>query len=368
MKSKRERNLKQIGDRWYFDFSKDGKRYIRLGGRSKEEAQAAMWKLKAEVKDGPKARAAEVEDPYFDDFAKEYLELYAKRPDGYGEPKKRSWERDQQSIVHLNKAFGRRRLSQISLLLVERYRVGRLAEVSFSTVNRELSCLKGILNKAIDWEKLASFPIRKIEIDVKSEPRRDRVLTPEEEVRLLAEASEHLRPMIVLALETGMRRGEVIKLRAEHVNLAERRITIPRENAKSKKPRGIPLTLAVVDLLKPIVPTSGFVFNKANGVHRRHIGYGFRAACERAKIEDFVFHDLRRTYETRQIEGGANPANVRDTMGHHSITFSLDHYYHPSWESRVRAADQVAESIAKGERIHERMPDGPSPTYSKRDN
>ncbi len=358
-KAKGERNLKNVGDRWFFDFSKGGKRYIRLGGRTKEEAREAMWKLKGEIKNGSNNRQAE--DPLFEDFAKEYIELYAK-------PRKRSWERDERSIKHLNRSFGKRRLSQLSLLLVERYRVGRQAQVSFSTVNRELACLKGIISKALDWEKLASFPLRKIKIDLKAEPRRDRILSRDEEGRLLKEAGRHLHPMIVLALNTGMRQGEILKLRAEHINFDKRRITIPAENSKSNKPRRIPLNSTVVDLLRPLVRDQGFVFAKSTGETFRRICGGFKAACMRAKINNLRFHDLRHTFETRSIEGGANPANVRETMGHHSITFSLDHYYHPSWDMLLHDAELVARKDAKDERMDERMPSETSVSHSRANN
>lgn len=360
-KAKGERNIKKVGDRWFFDFSKRGKRYIRLGGRTKEEAREAMWKLKGEINNGSKDGQAEAEDPFFEDFAKEYIELYAK-------PRKRSWERDERSIKHLNSSFGKRRLSQLSLLLVEKYRVGRQAQVSFSTVNRELACLKGIISKAIDWEKLVSFPLRKIKIDLNAEPRRERILTRDEEVRLLKEAGRHLRPMIVLALNTGMRQGEILKLRAEHINFDERRITIPAENSKSKKPRRIPLNSTVVNLLRALVHDQGFVFAKSGGKNFRRVCGGFKAACVRAKISDLRFHDLRHTFETRSIEGGANPANIRETMGHHSITFSLDHYYHPSWDMLLRDAELVAGKAANDERINERMPPKTSASHSRANN
>ncbi|MBE3126327.1 MAG: site-specific integrase [Acidobacteria bacterium] len=324
MKTK-ERNLKLIDGRWFFDFSLDGKRYIRIGGKTKEEARAAMARLRVELSAGPKESPAEVEDPLFKDFAAEYLELYAK-------PNKRSWERDERSIKHLDRCFGDLPLSQISLLRVERYRVERRALVALGTVNRELSCLKGILSKALDWDKLESFPLRKIKINLRDEPRRERVLTREEEARLLAEAAPYLKPMITLALHTGMRQGEILKLRAEHVNLAYSSIVIPAENSKSKRARRIPLNSAVLELLRPLLKDQGFIFHKSRGEGFHRIGCGFKAACERAKIEDLRFHDLRHTFETRSLEGGANPVNIVKIMGHHSMSFSLDHYHHPSQE------------------------------------
>ena len=345
MKSKRDRNLKLVADRWFFDFTFDGKRYIRVGGRTKEEARDAMARLRVELLEGPAGGPADVEDPLFKDFAKEYLELYAK-------PHKRSWERDERSIKHLNGTFGGRRLSQISLLGVEKYRVERLARVALATVHRELACLKGILSKAVDWEKLASFPLRKIKIDLHLEQRRERVLSADEERRLLEAAAPHLRPMIVLALHTGMRRGEVLKLRAEHVDLEARFITVPKENSKSKRQRRIPMDSVVVELLgRAVSKSADCVFRKASGEPYKDITAAFRSACARAKISDLRFHDLRHTFETRGVERGMNLANMRDIMGHSSIDFSLSHYYHAD---ASRLLDDV-EKLAEHESQHERL-------------
>jgi integrase len=349
MKAKRERNLKQVGGRWFFDFSKDGKRYIRLGGRTKEEAKDAMARLRAQLLEGPQDNPADVEDPRFRDFAREYLEVHAR-------PNKRSWQRDERTIARLNKTFGDLRLSELSLLRIEKYRVERLGQVAIATTNRELSCLKAIISKAIDWEKLASFPLRKIKIDLRLENRRTRVLSSDEEPRLLAAASAHLRPLIVLALQTGMRRGEILKLRAEHVDFKTRRITVPKENSKSKKQRFVPMNSKVVDLLSPLVPEGGgFVFRKKSGQPYDDVDGAWRGACARAKIADLRFHDLRHTFETRGIESGVNLADMREIMGHATIDFSLDHYYHADAARLLDEMEKLALLPAEHERKYERL-------------
>ena len=362
VKPKRKRNLKEEGGRWYFDFSYKGKRYIRLGGRTKEEARDAMDKLRLELKEGPKPMPADVEDPYFDDFAKEYIEIYAKQH-------KRSWRRDEFSIARLNAFIGRRCLSEISLLTVEKYRVERLAQgVSLATVHRELACLKSILSKAIDWEKLETFPLKKIKIDLKKETRRERVLSIDEEKRLLDAAAPHLRPMIILALNSGLRRGEVLGLRTEDINFQGPYLIVRAELSKSKKSRRVPLNSTALEVLKPLAQEPGFVFKKSNGQPFKDIGESFKTACKDAKIEGVVFHTLRHTFETRSIERGANIANVTEIMGHSSIGFSLKHYYHASFGNQLRDVELLDEKPAQGERRHERNDDALPASHSKFNN
>ena len=370
MKAKRERNLKQIGDRWFFDFSFDGKRYIRLGGRTKEGARDAMARLRVDLLEGPKGGVADVEDPYFEDFAREYLETYAK-------PRKRSWKRDEISIGHLKEFIGRRRLSQISLLLIEKYRLARREAVSSTTVDLELACLKTLLRVAVDWEKLASFPLDKVCL-AREKNTRERVLSMDEEARLLDAAAPHLRPLIVLALATGMRRGELLKLRREHINFTTRMITVPAENSKSKKERRVPMSSAVFDLLRPFASRSGFIFGNDSGEALKAIHGGFRGACARAKkdpqdekdagILGLRFHDLRHTFASRFIAAGGNVVILSKILGHSTIALTYNRYCHPSDGDMLRGVEMMAEKPAQHERSGERIVAVQPVTYSKRDN
>jgi integrase len=361
---KKERNLKQIDGKWYFDFSFGGKRYIRLGGSTKQAAKDAMVRLRVELLNKPEADgryAIEAEDPLFPDFAKEFIELYAKA-------KKRSWQRDEYSIARLGAFFGRRRLSQISLLLIEKYKLERKAVVSTATINRELACLKTILGVAIDWKKLvAGFPLKKIEL-AKENNTRSRVLLPIEEMVLMAEAAPHLRPMITLALNTGMRLGEILKLRLEHINFTTRMITVPAENSKSKKSRQIPMNEMVLDLIRGLAPAEGFIFRKRYGEPYDDIGDGFKAACVRAKINAMRFHDLRHSFATRFIEVGGNVVLLSKILGHSTISITYNRYCHPSNDAMLAAVENMAGKPAQHERQGERLPVYTSVSSSKIDN
>ncbi len=173
-------------------------------------------------------------------------------------------DRDELSVKHLKEFFGHRRLSQISLLLIEKYRIERSSRVSSRTVDLELACLKSMLQAAIDFDKLKAFPIKKIRL-TRAKNTRDRVMTAEEEARLLAAASPRMREFILTAVNTGMRRSEILKLERRHVNFTTRIITIPAENSKSKKDRRVPMNDIVLDLLKPYASTAGYIFGNGAG-------------------------------------------------------------------------------------------------------
>jgi integrase len=364
MKQKNERNLKFKGGSWYYDFSFRGKRYIRLGGSTKQSAKEAMVRLRVELLNKPESEgfAIEAEDPYFADFAKEYVEMYAK-----GTAKKRSWRRDEFCLSRLKAFFGRRRLSQISLLLIEKYRLERNAQVAPSTVSLEVGCLKTLLRVALDWNKLASFPLKKIVLE-KVNNTRNRVLDRDEEARLMEHAVGRLKPMMILALNTGMRRGEILQLRREHVNFQSRIITIPIENSKSKKARPVPMNEVTLDLIRKLAPAAGFIFHKRSGERYSDVSAAFKTACRRALVKNCRFHDLRHTFATRFIEAGGDVVLLSKILGHSTISLTYNRYCHPSNDAMLRAVENMAKKPAQHERTGERLPIYPPASYSKCDN
>ena len=364
MRSRNEKYFRYRDGAWYFDFCKNGKRYIRLGGPTKQAAKDAMARLQVELlkkPESPDTYAVEAEDPTFTDFAAEYLEMYAKR-------KKRSWQKDDYIIRKLNAFFGQRRLSQISLLLIEKYKLQRQAAVSMTTVNRDMACIKKILAVAVDWNKLVlRFPLKKIEI-AKENNMRTRVLSLDEETKLLEKAGPRLTPVIILAVNTGLRIGEIRKLRREHINFSTRFITVPAENSKSKKTRQVPMNAVVLDLLRGLAPVSGFVFRNRSGEPYKSTQGGWTSVRRKAGIKDLWFHDLRHTFATRFIEKGGNVVVLSKILGHSTISLTYNRYCHPSNDSMLAAVENMVRKPDQDERKHESLPAAPPVTISKTTN
>lgn len=185
--------------------------------------------------------------------------------------------------------------------------------------------------------------------------RRERLLAPDEEARLfevgLTGPREHLRPLVRLALNTGARRGSLLALRREHVNLDAvpvfRSITVKgvkkrfevRPNHvlfvrnKRGKPYAVPLNAVARQVLERLLADESvkdYVFvNERTGKNLSEIKKGFRTACNLAGIEDFTFHDLRHTFSTRLKEAGYDSATRRDMMGHTSTAMTDDYTHMP---------------------------------------
>ncbi len=343
---KPERNLRFADGKWYLDFTFKGKRVRQFGGYTKDQARNSLTKLRSELLDvarGFKKPAAE--DVTFEKFADDFLELYSK-------PGKRSWKGDESILSALKGFFKGETLQTITAEKIERFKVVRIAEVSPATVNRALACLKTLLNKAVEWGKLPASPAARVK-KFREPSGRERILGPDEARRLLGAASPEIRPVLIVALGTGMRRGEILALKWADVDLARGVISITM--SKSGKPRQVPMSGTVAAALGAVPKLGEYVFqNVETGTHIKDVKNGFHAACARAKkdpddekdpgITGLRFHDLRHTFASRALELGADIMTVSKILGHSSIMMTAK-YLHPTGESMRAAVGKVGEFL-----------------------
>jgi len=334
MKAAHERNLKQAGGRWYLDFTFKGQRVRKFGGYTKEQAQVALAKERLDRRDialGLKQPA--VEDVEFGTFADEFLELYSK-------PNKRSWDRDERSLSSLKAFFAGETLRGLRAEKIERFKVARKAEVSGASVNRELACLKTLLAKAVEWGKLETNPAARVK-KFREKPGRERFLTPEEARRLVDAASPAIRPVLIVALNTGMRRGEILSLKWSAVDLVRDFILI--EDSKSGKSRRIPMNGTVAAAIGALPKISEFLFyNPETGTHLQGIAASFEKARDAAKLKGLRLHDLRHTAASWMVAAGVDLVTVSKILGHASIQMTM-RYAHPTPENMRRAVERLGD-------------------------
>jgi integrase len=166
-------------------------------------------------------------------------------------------------------------------------------------------------------------------VDAQTTVPAHRRLLPGEEERLLEEANPLLHDLIIAALETGCRRGELQSLTWGQVHWADNILLLPASKTKTNQPRAVPMTSrlrAILDVRKHDVagheyPPHAFVFGNSVGEQISSIKNGWKTACLRAGIEGLTFHDLRREFASRLLETpGVADHDVRDWLGHANIT------------------------------------------------
>jgi integrase len=235
----------------------------------------------------------------------------------------------------------RKRLSDIGPEDFAAYRDERLKTIKPGTLKRGLSPLHNMLVLARDeW----GLPLRENPLDkvrLKSAPtNRERRLKEKELERLLLAAgtcrNRLIAPIVLLAIETGMRRGEIRNLRWEHIHRLTSSLTIP--HSKNGHPRSIPLTDAAIEILGSVPETDVRVFP----ISANALRLAWDRLTARAGVIDLHFHDLRHEAISRLFEKGLSVPEVALVRGHRDARM-LFRYTHPKAHAiaeKLKAFDQ----------------------------
>lgn len=315
----------QKGKNWYIDYYFRGRRKRRKIGPSKKLAEQVLKDVQVKLAKGEYLGVHELKKVLFKDFADRYLE-YSK-----ANKARSSNRRDEVSIAHLNEFFESKYLHEITTRLIEEYKAKRLEKVAPATTNRELACLKHMYTKAVEWDYVKANPADSVRL-LKEPPGRLRYLSPEEAGKLIDTCNDIWRPIVITALNTGMRKGEILSLRWADVDMENRKITVKK--SKNNEIRVIPINQTLYQALKALSEQSdgnAYVFTNKDGETFGDIKRGFHSALKRAGIEDFRFHDLRHTFGSHLVMQGIDLKTVQQVMGHKDITMTM-RYSHLSPE------------------------------------
>lgn len=272
------------------------------------------------------------------------------------------------------KEFGEYPLNELTLWQFEKWRSQRLKKgFAPSTITRNLAEIRAMFNRAVDWGFLEQSPLIKFKMQ-KFDNARTRYLSVSEEAKLRLSLSErdqrikqlrkngnqwreergydlypdtsslrfgdYLTPIVLLALNTGMRKGELFGLQWEHINFTLNQLTVVTENSKSGKARYIPINEQAIQLLQDwsiqTKSNKGIVFSSNNGHKLSDIKKSWMNLLKEAEIKGFVFHDLRHTFASKLVMAGVDLNTVRELLGHADIKMTL-RYTHLAPEHKASA-------------------------------
>lgn len=195
-----------------------------------------------------------------------------------------------------------------------------------SSINRYLEILSKMFNLGIDNGLLAQNPVSKVK-KLLEDNHKIRFLTIEEENKLYKSLPDFLKPIVTVALQTGMRKGEILNLQWSNIDFEYGFIELLK--TKSGKARKIPISDKLWQVLNNQNKNNKYVFiNPETGLPYVDIKKSFNKAKEEAGIKDFRFHDLRHTVATRLVEKGIDLLVVMDILGHTNIETTM-RYAHP---------------------------------------
>jgi len=330
---------------WHYDFRVNSRRYrASTETADKHKARDIEARERARILEGRHGIRRQP-DIGFREFTTIYLRDHA-------EIHKRSVRRDREIIKTLHRFFGSLVLHEITRHRIEQFKRERLLgrwrahkqkrsakPVQPATVNRELDTLKSIFSKAVEWGKLIESPARGVK-RLPVENRRTRILSLDEQRRLLKACKAKLRAIVTVALITSARIGEVLSLRWDQCQ--DGHITFLR--TKNGKARRIPLSATLAAVLAEQPQLTAWVFtNPRTGRPYVSVASSFRRALARAKITtgDVTIHTLRHTALSRMIEAGYDDYTVMEISGH-SSTRMLARYAHPTDERKQDALESFS--------------------------
>lgn len=290
----------------------------------------------------------------------------------------------QTTIAKIRAAFGDmldKRLDSVTAWQFDKWKSHRLKSgLKATTVNRELAALRSALTKAVEWDHVADHPMRKVKQAKVEDDHRVRYLTDGEETRLRQvlltredavkaareshrrwqvdrgltpappiaanDFSEHIRPMILLAINTGLRRGEMFKLRRSDIDLENQQLKVRAAAAKSGKSRHIPLNAEAFETVTrwmrqhPGGTQDDLVFPGKDGKPMTNIDSSWHTVSKAAGLKDFRWHDLRHHFASRLVMSGVDLNTVRELLGHADLKMTL-RYAHLAPEHKAIAVAKL---------------------------
>ncbi len=341
--------------KWYFEFMIRGKRYHRgvQEARTKRDAEKAEAIFKAELLQGRYNLADNIGEMNFMKLVEEY--------NTYAMTSKIAWKKDLSRVKKLTEFFGSKKLNEVTPILVEKYRFYRKntpkkngKPLSNASINREVSILRKMFNIAIDngWANENPCLARKVG-PLRESTKRERFLTADEEhciLKLCAGSQDYLKPILICALHTGMRKSEILNLKWKNVDLNNGYILVTK--TKSGKNRNNPTSSVLkkeLFIIKQYNKSSYVFINQTTQVPFNNINKGFKAILKKANIEGLVFHDLRHTAATRMVASGIDLIVVQDILGHSDIRTTM-RYSHPIPERKMQAIEAL-ESFGKDDNV-----------------
>jgi integrase len=342
---------------WYISYQDPNGKLVRKSTRqeSKKTAEKILAKLQTEMAEGKYLDKQEKPLMTFSDLCDWYWTHHGQHLKSSG---------INGMLKRLGGYFGDTRLTAISPENVIEYVQHRksLKKLSPSTVNRDIQLLKSMFNLVITykrWKKVLENPVCYVKLD-RENNQRVRYLDKNETDRFLACCKDHLRPIVFLALRTGMRQGEIFRMRWSDVDLKKRQILIPV--TKSGESRRAPISNDLLEMLLslPSRLEGGHVFPSNMPRYGSSSGKGptdpyvdvknsFRHALNLAGIEDFRFHDLRHTFASHLVMQGVDLNTVRELLGHKSLVMTL-RYSHLSPGHNHEAISKIDKALGPMEK------------------
>jgi integrase len=290
----------------------------------------------------------------------------------------RGHEKTKHTLDHNFEPIMQRRLVEITGRELEAIRTDWIKGGNkAATANRKMGSISGVFSRALDWGLLPASPmdkVKQLKVDTKGRIRylskdetqrlRDALDAREERMRAERDSAnqwrlerkrnllpdlrsaafaDHLKPMVLVSLNTGLRRGELFNLRGFDLNLQAKTISVAGEGTKTIETRHIPLNaeaLATLEAWRKQADPTGYLFPSQDGKRMTDVKTAWLELLKNAAVEDFRWHDMRHDFASRLVMAGVPLNTVRELLGHTDIKMTL-RYSHLAPDSKASAVELI---------------------------
>jgi integrase len=322
----------------------DGKIVFESSGSKRfDAARELLTDRKKAVQDGKQPEIKKIANHTFNELAEKYV--------AWMQGRHRSADSKKYRIDIIKSHFGNLPLRRINTLVAEQYQTDLInKKLKPATVNKHMSIFKAMIKKAVDWNMVEEETLKRVRrVKMLTENnKRLRYISQEECQSLLSSCNEHLKPIVITALNTGMRKEEVLSLTWDQVDLRHGFILL--EKTKNGERRELPINETLSRTLKSLtrrIDIPYVFYDPAKGKRYLNVKRSFKTACRRAGITDFRFHDLRHTFASHLVMAGVDITTVKELLGHKTLAMTL-RYAHLAPAHKVKAVD-ILDSTLTGQ-------------------
>jgi len=350
--------LYRRGKTWWMSYVVQGRQDRKTTGtENKRLAETIYGKTLVDIQEGR----------FFDKPKSiKMVEVIEKFMDEVSPLKQGSHERNRQIVKHFKAFFGDTLLEDVKAPLLSSYKSERLQTVtkkgrtvSPDTVRKELSLLRQIFNVAIDeWEFCKENPVRKIIKSLPQEVKRVRYVLPEEAEKLRFTIPAWLKPIVITACQTGLRKANYLNLTTQQVDFTSNRLIIGK--TKNGNPIGIAMTsivrYTILDVIRDRKIISPYVFcdDRGKPYAPSMVSMAFKRACSRAGVDNLRLHDLRHDFATLMLRKTKNLVDVQHALGHKDsrMTMRYAHLLPDDLKGAYEAIDNTGTALILSQIYH----------------
>ncbi len=312
---------------WQIRYSLNGKIVRKSADTTNfKEAEGKLRAIKTLIDVGKEPETKKIGNHTFDELAERYKAWITGR--------QRSAEVKGYIIDKLTAKYGTLPLRRFNMNLAEQLQTELMSKglnddskkgLKAASNNKVMNVFKHLFTKAVEWDMVEADTLKRIrKVKLFKEPKRLRFLSIEEAQGLISVCEPHLQPIVITALHTGMRRGEILGLKWENVDLQHGFILLSETNNDERREIPIDETLKKTLHSLPHRIDTPYVFHDPRTLKPyQDVKRSFHTALERAGITDFHFHDLRHTFASHLVMAGVDLTAVKELLGHKDIKMTL---------------------------------------------